>query len=198
MNNGRKLAGLLLAGTATVGAMGVGGGSAHADEPPTSPTAQAPTARSFDGHVEIRNLRTSGCVDVKGRSHAVGAIIRQYDCGVDQANQLWRLELVPGTTSYTMRNRESLQCLDIRSTAPVPPNRTVIEQDPCNTSKPTQRWQLRFIGFFGVGDVAAYNLVSNAGGKCLDLDDGSFGNDKRIQMWDCEGPGNDHQLWYFK
>jgi hypothetical protein len=39
---------------------------------------------------------------VRGRAHTAGSIIRQYDCGVDQANQLWRLEPVPGTTSCSI------------------------------------------------------------------------------------------------
>ena len=54
-------------------------------------------------------------------------------------------------------------------------------------------WEFRYVS--ATGNVVIYTLVSRAGGKCLDLDDGSFGNDKRIQVWNCEA-GNSNQLWY--
>ena len=107
-------------------------------------TVPGPKTNGADGYLEIRNLRTQGCVDVKDRSHTPGATIRQYNCGGNQANQLWRLEPAAGTNYYALRNRESFQCMDIRSTNPVPPNRTEVEQQPCNSFKQNQRWQFRF------------------------------------------------------
>ena len=193
MNNRRTMTRILLTAVAALLTMGAGLGAARADEQPPAHTGPATTA-NIEGYQQIRNLRTSGCIDVKNRSHTAGGDIRQYNCGDDQANQLWRLEQVPGTSYLMFRNRESFQCIDIRGTASVPPNRTVIEQQPCAAGRTTQRWSLRFIGFYG--NRTAYNLVSLAGSKCLDLDDGSTGNDKRIQVWDCQGPANDHQLWY--
>ncbi|HEY5783283.1 MAG TPA: RICIN domain-containing protein [Microlunatus sp.] len=207
MNNGWKLAGMLLGSMLLAGmlltstaTMGVAGGSAHADARPTAPSGPpvpGPKANFFedsDGSIyyEIRNLRTQGCADVQHHSHTPGANVRQYDCEGNQANQLWRLEPAAGTNYYALRNRESLQCLDIESTNPVPPNGTVVEQKPCNIFAQNQRWEFRFIGTAG---IVTHNLVSRAGGKCLDLDDGSFGNDKRIQVWNCEA-GNNNQLWY--
>jgi hypothetical protein len=192
----RGLTGLLLMGATMLATLGAGVGAAHASERPTLSTAGGPTTNMIDSFYEVRNVGTLGCLTVKDRSHAPGALVRQFNCLGNAAHQTWRLEFFPNSSLFLLRNRESLQCLDIQSTAPIPPNRTRLIQNPCDTTSPTQRWRDPMVGVrdgFGY-----YDLVANASGTCVDLDDGSSGSDKLIQMWTCEGAGNDHQGWEFR
>jgi hypothetical protein len=192
----RKLAGLVLMGAAMLGTLGTGAGAAHATERAAPSTAGGPTPNVIDSYYEVRNVGTQGCLTVKDRSHAPGALVRQFNCLGNAAHQVWRLEFFPNSSVFMLRNRESFQCLDIQGSALLPPNRTRLIQNPCDATSLTQRWRDPFVG---VRDgLGYYQLVADFSGKCIDLDDGSSGNDKLIQMWTCEGPGNDHQGWQFK
>ena len=152
-----------------------------------------PTTNSFDGYYEIVNWGTNKCADVEGNSRKAGAVVHQWSCANDD-NQLWKPVPIAGQPGwYQLVNRHSLLCLDLATGVDPVPLGTSAQQWTCGPYA-TESWRFdeRTPG------SPLNQFVTNSGGRCLDLDDGSFDNGAKIQAWGCEDIFNTHQFWQFK
>jgi hypothetical protein len=128
---------------------------------------------------------------VSGVSRNPGAIVWQWSCGNNDDNQLWAPQSVGGGY-YQLVNRNSGLCMDIRTGGGVL-NGMAIQQWTCDVSISSEHWLLQPVD----PPSGAYMLITQAGGKCLDLSNGSSANGAKIQMWDCNS-GVTAQRWIFK
>ncbi|MFC4501423.1 MULTISPECIES: RICIN domain-containing protein [Streptomyces] len=137
---------------------------------------------SAAGFGPIKHSATGKCIDVKGGSTQVHALILQWGCH-GGSNQAWLK--VPVSGGFQLLNQNSGLCLDINSNTAQVPNGTGLQLFGCDIAAV---WQLK--DPFG----NAGQLQHVASGKCVDLDSGSAADGARIQMWDCF-TNNTNQIW---
>jgi Ricin-type beta-trefoil lectin domain len=142
-----------------------------------------PASASDPVEIEITNVVTGKCIDVKHGSKNVHAEIQQYHCNGTGA-QKW--EVLTATGGFLIFNRQSLLCLDVRADDTVNvPNGTTLQLYLCAGAAV---WQFKD-PFHNTGQ-----LLHPASGKCVDLDGGSSADGATIQMFDCI-TNDTNQLW---
>jgi Ricin-type beta-trefoil lectin domain-like len=197
MSHMRSMTGLVLAiatlGVALVGSVGTAGAAPSPRDAQVSQRASSAAAKDVVpfGFYRVVNPITRKCMDVRDRSRAAGAGVHQWHCTTED-NQVWRM--VPSPTAdgfFWIQNSRSSMCLDIRTTSPVPSNGTGTMQNSCSSAR-SQNWALSVLV---PGGVPAYQIRSELGQFCLDLNDGTQDDGGRIQVWRCEAPFNNHQYW---
>jgi hypothetical protein len=91
--------------------------------------------------------------------------------------------------TYQIVSAWSGKCLDVYGQATA--NGSKVDQWTCNGGS-NQRWKVTQIGTTG-GNVPILEIVGVGSGKCLDVYGGSQANGATVDIWTCNGQGN--QLW---
>jgi uncharacterized membrane protein len=91
--------------------------------------------------------------------------------------------------TYEVVSAWSGKCLDVRGQATG--NGSAVDQWTCNGGA-NQRWRVVQVGTSG-GNVPILELIGVGSGKCLDVYGGSQANGATVDIWTCNGQGN--QRW---
>jgi hypothetical protein len=143
--------------------------------PPTKPASARPasakpTTAAASAGKSFVNMQTGNCLDVPDGSDT--ADIQMWDC---YANDNQRFTAASDGTLRVLG-----KCLQIRGTG----NGAHLGIATC-TGAAAQRFRYN----------SAFDLVSVQVDKCVDVPDGNAGNGVEVQIWDCNGTGN--QKWQF-
>ncbi|MEU9233506.1 trypsin-like serine protease [Streptomyces subrutilus] len=133
----------------------------------------------------IKNVNSNRCLFVPWQTAGNDAVVKQYDCAPQYADQQWKLEPAPGG-NYQIRNVNSNRCLFVPwQTAG---NDAVVKQYDCAPQYADQQWKLEPVPG---GSNQIRNVNSN---RCLWVPWQTAGNDAVIKQYDCD-PRYADQLW---
>lgn len=64
-------------------------------------------------YVRVKHSGSGKCIDVAGGNTANGTKIQLYSCAYNNANQQFKLQYIPGTRAFMIRNKTTDKCLDL-------------------------------------------------------------------------------------
>jgi chitinase len=139
------------------------------------------------GTYTIVNVFSGKCVDVNAASTAPQAVVQQYTCNGTGAQSFQVID--EGNGWFKILNTNSHLAVDVigASTA----DGTHIQQYTDNGTG-AQRFS---ISVTDTSDPAAFEVVNQTSGKCLDDTDWGTGDRNPLQQWSCSGGSN--QSWRF-
>ncbi|OEJ32951.1 hypothetical protein BGK67_17925 [Streptomyces subrutilus] len=133
----------------------------------------------------IKNVNSNRCLYVPWQTAGNDAVVKQYDCAPEYADQLWKVEPVAGG-NYQIRNVNSNRCLWVPwQTAG---NDAVVKQYDCAPGYADQHWKVEPVAG---GNYQIRNVNSN---RCLWVPWQTAGNDAVVKQYDCDSRYAD-QLW---
>jgi hypothetical protein len=127
------------------------------------------------------NLNSRKCLDVYNWSKSTTAVIDQWTCGNNQANQLWTPVAPSGGLGYELVNVNSGLCLESDGTPGDDLNQLV-----CNANNLNEQWD-------PYGYDVYQNYVNLGDGYCLDAYGSGTSNGTLVDSWYCNNGKN--QFW---
>lgn len=130
----------------------------------TAPAMAAPTP--YVPYQIVAAGDASACLDVSGVSYSNGALLQMYTClGAGQANQIFYLYPVAGTSYYRIRPSHSWKCLDVQgvSIADYAP----VQQYTClGDTQYNQIWDVYYYdaaGGWGIVPTHSWKILGSGG-----------------------------------
>ncbi|MEU6311533.1 trypsin-like serine protease [Streptomyces sp. NPDC047014] len=142
-------------------------------------------ARLATTTASIKNVISGRCLWVPWQTAGNDAVVKQYDCDPQYADQLWKIEPA-ANGAFQIRNVVSGRCLWVPWQTSG--NDAVVKQYDCLPEYADQLWKIEPV-------PGGRNQIRNAvSGRCLWVPWQTSGNDAVAKQYDCD-PQYADQLW---